>query len=216
MAEGDHDHDHDHDHEGMLEDVELGYHAKRSLAIQELLDEKGLVSKADLQHHVDIRASRTPTDGARIVARAWTDAGFKQRLLNDVRSAVAELGYTLPPESQLAVLEDTDDVHYLVVCTLCSCYPSALLGLPPDWYKSLSYRSRAVTDPRGVMSEFGLDIPESVDVRVMDSTADLRYLVLPNRPDGTEDMTEDELVKLVTRDSMIGVSNPLTPAAASR
>lgn len=214
MADG--EHDHDHDHEGMLEDVELSYHAKRSLAIQELLDEKGLLSKTDLQHHVEIRASRTPTDGARIVARAWTDAGFKQRLLRDPRSAVAEVGYTLPPESQLAVLEDTADVHHMVVCTLCSCYPSALLGLPPDWYKSLSYRSRAVTDPRGVMSEFGLNISADVEVRVMDSTADLRYIVLPNRPDGTEDMTEDELVKLVTRDSMIGVANPLTPAAMSR
>lgn len=209
---GDH-HDHDHDHDGMLDDQELSYHAKRSLAIQELLDEKGLITRENLQHKIDIMASRSPTDGARIVAHAWVDAEFKARLIADPRSAVAELGYTLAPESQLAVMENTESVHHMVVCTLCSCYPSSLLGPPPDWYKSLPYRSRAVTDARGVMREFGLDLDDNIEVRVVDSTADLRYLVLPRRPEGTEGMSEEELARLVTRDCMIGVTDALTPDA---
>lgn len=204
---------HDHDHEGMLDDEELSYFAKRSLAIQELLAEKGLISKEDIQHKVDILNSRTPTDGARVVARAWVDPEFKARLLEDTRSAVGELGYTLAPESELAVLENTPSVHHMVVCTLCSCYPTSLLGPPPDWYKSLPYRSRAVTDPRGIMREFGFQIDSAIEVRLMDSTADLRYIVLPNRPAGTEDMSEEELIALVTRDSMIGVTAPLTPGS---
>lgn len=207
---GDH---HDHDHEGMLDDQELSYHAKRSLAIQELLDEKGLITRENLQHKIDIMTSRSPTDGARIVAHAWADADFKARLIADPRSAVAELGYTLAPESELAVMENTESVHHMVVCTLCSCYPTSLLGPPPDWYKSLPYRSRAVTDARGVMREFGLDLDDNIEVRVVDSAADLRYLVLPLRPEGTEDMSEEELARLVTRDCMIGVTNALTPDA---
>ena len=204
-------HDHDHDHEGMLEDQELSYRAKRSLAIQELLIGKGLMTRESIQHKMDIMASRSPTDGARIVARAWVDPEFKARLVADTRSAVAELGYVLAPESQLAVMENTASVHHIVVCTLCSCYPTSLLGPPPDWYKSFAYRSRAVSDPRGVMREFGLDLDENVEVRVVDSTADLRYVVLPERPAGTEDMSEEELAKLVNRDSMIGVTNASSP-----
>ena len=211
---GDH-HDHDHDHEGMLEDQELSYRAKRSLAIQELLIDKGLMTRESIQHKMDIMASRSPTDGARIVARAWVDPDFKARLVADTRSAVAELGYILAPESQLAVMENTASVHHIVVCTLCSCYPTSLLGPPPDWYKSFAYRSRAVSDPRSVMREFGLDLDESVEVRVVDSTADLRYVVLPERPAGTEDMSEEELAKLVNRDSMIGVTNASSPEVVS-
>lgn len=211
---GDH-HDHDHDHEGMLEDQELSYRAKRSLAIQELLIDKGLMTRESIQHKMDIMASRSPTDGARIIARAWVDPDFKARLVADTRSAVAELGYILAPESQLAVMENTSSVHHIVVCTLCSCYPTSLLGPPPDWYKSFAYRSRAVSDPRGVMREFGLDLDESVEVRVVDSTADLRYVVLPERPAGTEDMSEEELAKLVNRDSMIGVTNASSPEVVS-
>ena len=207
---GDH-HDHDHDHEGMLEDQELSYRAKRSLAIQELLIDKGLMTRESIQHKMDIMASRSPTDGARIVARAWVDPEFKARLVSDTRSAVAELGYVLAPESQLAVMENTASVHHIVVCTLCSCYPTSLLGPPPDWYKSFAYRSRAVSDPHGVMREFGLELDESVEVRVVDSTADLRYVVLPERPAGTEGMSEEELAKLVNRDSMIGVTNASSP-----
>ena len=207
---GDH-HDHDHDHEGMLEDQELSYRAKRSLAIQELLIDKGLMTRESIQHKMDIMASRSPTDGARIIARAWVDPEFKVRLVADTRSAVAELGYVLAPESQLAVMENTDSVHHVVVCTLCSCYPTSLLGPPPDWYKSFAYRSRAVSDPRGVMREFGLELDTGVEVRVVDSTADLRYIVLPERPAGTEDMSEEELAKLVNRDSMIGVTKASSP-----
>ena len=137
-------------------------------------------------------------------------------MLSDPKAALAELGYTLPETTpQLAVVENTAGVHYLVVCTLCSCYPRALLGTPPDWYKSLAYRSRAVVDPRGVMREFGLDVGEDVEVRVLDSTADLRYLVLPQRPQGTEGMSQEELSKLVSRDSMIGVANPRSPSLSS-
>ncbi len=204
-------HDHDHDHEGMLEDQELSYRAKRSLAIQELLIDKGLMTRESIQHKMDIMMSRSPTDGARIVARAWVDSEFKARLVADPRSAVAELGYVLAPESQLAVMENTDSVHHVVVCTLCSCYPSSLLGPPPDWYKSFAYRSRAVSDPRGVMREFGLELDTGVEVRVVDSTADLRYIVLPVRPAGTENMSEEELAKLVNRDSMIGVTKASSP-----
>ena len=208
-------HDHDHDHEGMHEDEELGYRAKRSLAIRELLAEKGLIAREDIQHKIDILNARTPTDGARVVARAWVDPEFKARLIADPRSAAGELGYIVAPETELAVMENTESVHHMVVCTLCSCYPSSLLGPPPDWYKSLPYRSRAVTDPRGVMREFGLELDNNIEVRVVDSTADMRYLVLPSRPDGTEGMSEEELMKLITRDSMIGVTAPLSPAVAS-
>ena len=203
--------DHSH-HPGMEEDTGLGYCAKRAKAMEALLVEKGICTPEEVQRQVNEMDAKSPADGARVVARAWVDPEFKARLLADPRAALNELGYTLPDTTpHLAVVENTDQAHYLVVCTLCSCYPRMLLGRPPDWYKSLAYRSRAVIDPRGVMREFGLELDNSVEVRVLDSTADLRYLVLPRRPAGTEHMNEEELAKLVTRDSMIGVTDARTP-----
>ena len=208
------EHDHDHDHPGMEEDIELSDRAKRVLAIEELLIEKGMIGRDDVRRLVDVTESRSPADGARVVARAWADPDYKHRLLDSPAGALAELGYPLIGDARLVVLENTDRVHHLVVCTLCSCYPASLLGLPPDWYKSFAYRSRAVVDPRGVMREFDLDVGDDVAVRVMDSTADLRYLVLPRRPDGTEHMSEEQLAELVTRDSMIGVAAAKEPEPA--
>lgn len=214
------DHGHDHndigsedDHPGLQWDVSLSDRAKRSLAMQELLIEKGLITTDELEAATNNLRRRTPADGARVVAKAWVDPEFKQRLLADARSAVYELGYTLTQDAELSVLENTEDVHHVVVCTLCSCYPSSLLGPPPDWYKSFAYRQRTVVEPRSVMKEFGLELTEDVRVRVVDSTADQRYLVLPKRPIGTDSFTEENLANLVTRDSMIGVTNPLTPEA---
>ena len=205
-----------HDHPGTAPDEELSYYAKRARAMESLLIAKGICAFDEIQSKVDEVESRSPADGAKLVARAWTDPEFKERLLADAQGTLLGLGYELPdPTPELTVVENTDDVHYLVVCTLCSCYPRTLLGRPPDWYKSLAYRSRAVVDPRGVMREFGLDLPDSVEVRVMDSTADMRYLVLPRRPAGTEDLGEEELAKLVTRDSMVGVTNPRSPASVA-
>ena len=200
----------DHIHHQLLSDVAL-----RSVAIESLLAEKGLLTPAAVTEQVELMDARTPAAGARVVARAWTDAGFKARLLADARAALAEMGLSLPAETpHLAVVENTAAVHHLVVCTLCSCYPRMLLGRPPDWYKSLAYRARAVRDPRGVMAEFGAAPPPDAEVRVLDSTADLRYLVIPRRPPGTEGMSEAELAQLVTRDSMIGVTGARPPAAA--
>ena len=179
--------------------------------MHELLVEKGVVEDGEVEERARRVQSRSITDGARVVARAWTDSGFKGRLLADARSAVGELGLSLTHDAELAVMENTESVHHLVVCTLCSCYPTALLGPPPDWYKSAPYRRRAVVEPRAVMREFGLDLDEGVQVRVIDSTADLRYLVLPRRPGGTEGLSEEELAALVTRDSMIGVSEAQSP-----
>ena len=217
---GGHDHaDHDHgehaEHPGMAHDEEMGYYARRAKAMETLLVEKGICSPAEIQGMVDRIEARSPADGARVVARAWADPAYKARLLSDPEAALAELGYRMPDTSpRLDVVENTDSVHHLVVCTLCSCYPRNLLGRPPDWYKSLAYRSRAVIDPRGVMREFGLEVPADVEVRVLDSTADLRYLVLPRRPSGTEGLNEAELVELVTRDSMIGVTEARAPQFA--
>ena len=208
------EHDHDHDHPGMEEDIELSDRAKRVLAMEELLIEKGMIGRDDVRRLVDVTESRSPADGARVVARAWADPDYRHRLLDSSADALAELGYPLIGDTRLVVLENTDRVHHLVVCTLCSCYPASLLGLPPDWYKSFAYRSRAVVDPRGVMREFDLDVGDDVEVRVMDSTADLRYLVLPRRPDGTEHMSEEQLAELVTRDSMIGVAAAKEPEPA--
>ncbi len=197
----------DHIHDRPMSDVAL-----RSVAIETLLAEKGLLTADEVQRQVNLMDARTPADGARVVARAWVDADFKARLLADPRAALAEMGIAIPEETpHLAVVENTDDIHHLVVCTLCSCYPRMLLGRPPDWYKSLAYRARAVRNPRSVMAEFGAAPPLDAAVRVLDSTADLRYLVLPKRPAGAENMREDELAHLVTRDSMIGVANALSP-----
>ena len=202
-------------HSGTERDSELGYYARRAAAIETLLIEKGLCTSDEVQSQLQIIESRSPSDGARVVAHAWADPDFKQRLISDPHSALAELGYTLPDTTpKLAVFENTDKVHHMVVCTLCSCYPRALLGRPPDWYKSLAYRSRAVTEPRSVMREFGLELDEGVEVRVLDSTADLRYLVLPRRPAGTNHLDEEGLSRLVSRDSMIGVTDALAPQPA--
>ena len=208
------DHHDETEHEGVQPDTSLSLRAKRAIAIHELLVEKGVVAAGEVEEQVNRVRTRSPLDGAKVVARTWVDPEFKSRLLADARSAVGEMGYSLTHDAELAVLENTRDVHHLVVCTLCSCYPTALLGPPPDWYKSFAYRQRAVVEPRAVMSEFGLDLGDDVQVRVVDSTADLRYLVIPQRPEGTEDMAEEELAELVTRDSMVGVSEALRPEAA--
>ena len=209
---GRHAHGHDRDpHAPVRDDQELTHFAKRTAAIQALLVEKGIVTADEVRRAVEDMDSRTPALGAKVVARAWVDPAFKARLLADARAALAELGIDAGSIAILKVVENTDAVHHLVTCTLCSCYPRAILGLPPDWYKSLNYRARAVTEPRGVLREFGLELPARVEVRVLDSTADLRYLVIPRRPPETEGMGEEELARLVTRDSMIGVARARTP-----
>ena len=185
--------------------------AARVRALADLLVEKGVVEREEIRRRIDWLVSRTPAHGARLVARAWVDPSFKERALDDARLAALELGLDPGESPQVIALENTDDVHYMVVCTLCSCYPKALLGPPPDWYKSLPYRSRAVSDPRGVLREFGLEVADDVEVRVVDSTADMRYIVIPRRPSGTEELDEDALAAIVTRDSMIGVAEPVPP-----
>jgi nitrile hydratase subunit alpha len=203
--------DHDHDHQVVPSDPAL-----RTKALESLLVQKGLVDPAALDALVDAYQHRIgPQNGAKVVARAWTDAEFKMRLLADAPAAIAELGFTPGQGEDMVVVENTRTVHNLVVCTLCSCYPWPLLGLPPVWYKSAPYRSRAVIDPRGILREFGLALAEDIEVRVWDSTAELRYLVLPERPAGTEKLSEQELAALVTRDSMIGVTKPEKTGAES-
>ena len=202
LAEASREHEHDHDHQQVPADVAL-----RVKALESLLVEKGMVDPATLDAVVDAYENRIgPRNGARVVARAWVDPAYKDRLLADCTAAIAALGYGGSQGEHMVVLENTPTVHNLVVCTLCSCYPWPVLGLPPTWYKSAPYRSRSVIDPRGTLREFGLDIAEDVEVRVWDSTAELRYLVLPERPPGTESLTEDQLAALVTRDSMVGVA----------
>ena len=202
-----HAHDHKHEHQAVLSDPAL-----RVKALESLLVEKGLVDRAALDALIDTYEHKVgPRNGARIVARAWTDPAYRQRLLTNPDAAIAELGYGGMQGEHMVLVENTPQVHNLVVCTLCSCYPWAVLGLPPVWYKSAPYRSRAVIHPRGVLREFGLELPESVEVRVWDSTAEIRYLVLPERPAGTEHLSEDELAALVTRDAMVGVAKA-TPA----
>lgn len=213
-----HDH-HDHHHEGMSpsghpyrpdQDAPLTYFQRMEIAVRELLVEKGVTTQAEINQQVAAMDARSPAMGAAIVARAWTDPAFKARLLADGSAACAEMG--VPVEAmKLIVVENTPEVHNLIVCTLCSCYPRNLLGLPPDWYKQRAYRSRAVIEPRKVLGEFGLDLPEGVTVQVHDSTADMRYIVLPMRPDGTEGMDEVELAALVGRDAMIGVALAARP-----
>jgi nitrile hydratase len=197
------DHGHDHDHQAVPSAPAL-----RTKALESLLVEKGLVDRAALDALVDTYEHKIgPRNGARVVARAWMDPAYKKRLLADATAAIAELGFPSGLQGEhMLVLENTPKVHNLVVCTLCSCYPWPVLGLPPVWYKSAPYRSRSVIDPRGVLREFGVQLADDVEVRVWDSTAELRYLVLPERPAGTEKMTEDELAALVTRDSMVGVA----------
>jgi nitrile hydratase subunit alpha len=195
-------HHHDHEHQAVPSDLTL-----RVKALESLLVEKGLVDPAALDALVDTYEHKIgPRNGARVVARAWVDPAYKQRLLKDATNTIAELGYGGRQGEHMVVLENTPQVHNLVVCTLCSCYPWSVLGLPPVWYKSAPYRSRAVIDPRGVLREFGLELGEDVEVRVWDSTAELRYLVLPERPAGSEKLDEEALAALVTRDAMIGVA----------
>jgi nitrile hydratase len=206
------DHTHSHDAHAPITDSHDGsYYEKKLLAIQALLIEKGIVTGEAMRQTVEAMEARAPAQGARVVARAWVDPAFKQRVLTDAKAAIAELGVDIGTVATLVAVENTETVHNVVVCTLCSCYPRMLLGLPPDWYKSLHYRSRVVKDPRGVLKEFGLELPAEVSVQVYDSTADIRYLVIPNRPPGTEHLSEDALAQLVTRDSMIGVTTVHPP-----
>ena len=202
-----HDHSHDHEHDPITNGSESAV-AIRVRALEELLVEKAVVDRSALRKRMDWLVSRSPADGARLVARAWVDDEFKARLLADARAAALELGLDPGPSPVVVALENTSEVHHVVVCTLCSCYPKALLGPPPEWYKSLPYRSRAVSDPRGVLREFGVELDDDKEVRVVDSTADIRYLVIPRRPTGTESSSEEDLAHLVTRDSMIGVAQP--------
>jgi nitrile hydratase len=203
-----HDH-HDHDHaahpEPQPDDLVHSYHQILGIALKELLIEKGVVAPDELRLMLEKRETTSPANGAQVVARAWMDPAYKARLLDDGNAAVAELGFPMHT-TNLVALENTDTVHNAVVCTLCSCYPRELLGLPPSWYKSRSYRARMVREPRAVLAEFGTVLPDHVEVRVHDSTADMRYLVVPRRPEGTENLSEEELSRLVTRDAMIGVS----------
>ena len=195
-------HDHDHEHQAVPSDPAL-----RVKALESLLVEKGLVDPAALDALIDTYENKIgPRNGARVVARAWVDPAFKKRLLTEPNAALAEFGFGGRQGEDMLALENTPKVHNLVVCTLCSCYPWPVLGLPPVWYKSAPYRSRAVIDPRGVLREFGLELPDDVEARVWDSTAELRYIVLPERPPGTESLNEEELAALVTRDAMVGVA----------
>ena len=210
-----HDHDHDHDHRlgpsghpyRADNDGPLTYWQRMETAVRELLVEKGHLTPSEIQAQIEAMDARSPANGAAVVARAWVDPEFRARLLHDASAASREMGFDIGPLRLIAV-ENTAAVHNLIVCTLCSCYPRNLLGLPPDWYKTRQYRSRAVREPRAVLREFGLDLPESVQVRVHDSTADMRYIVLPARPEGTEGMDEAALATLVTRDAMIGTGLP--------
>lgn len=204
-----HEEGHSHEHQTVPNDPTL-----RVKALESLLTEKGLVDSAALDALIDTFENKVgPRNGARVVARAWADPDFKRRLLADAPSAMAETGLTPHQGEHMIVLENGPNVHNLVVCTLCSCYPWPVLGLPPVWYKSTAYRSRAVIDPRGVLREFGLVLPDDVEVRVWDSTAELRYLVLPERPAGSENLSEEELASLVTRNAMVGVGKVSMPQA---
>ena len=216
--------DHDHEHTGMHpydpehnhpvqddQDDTMTYYRLMETAVRELLIEKKLISAEQVRVQVEKMDARVPANGAKIVARAWTDLAYKNRLIKSPQKAIAELGHDIGP-MHLIVLENTDAVHNVVVCTLCSCYPRWVLGLPPDWYKSRNYRTRTVSEPRKVLKDFGTHIPDAMQVRVHDSTADMRYMVLPERPTGTDGMSVEELEKLVTRDSMIGV---VTAASAA-
>lgn len=194
------------------DDHPLTYWQQMEIAVRELLIEKGVATAQDINAQIDAMDARTPANGAAVVARAWTDNAFRAALLDDASTATREMGFDIGP-MRLIALENTADVHNIVVCTLCSCYPRNLLGLPPDWYKSRAYRSRTVKEPRKILAEFGVTLPENTTVRVHDSTADMRYIVIPHRPAGTDDWTTDALCALVTRDSMIGTGLAKLPSA---
>ncbi len=211
---------HDHpDHSGLSpsghpyradNDTPLSYWQRMEIAVRELLIENGHLSPAEVAAQIDTMDARSPANGAAVVARAWADPAFKARLLDNASHACRDMGFDIGPLHLIAV-ENTPQTHNMIVCTLCSCYPRNLLGLPPDWYKTREYRARAVREPRAVLREFGVALPESTTIRVHDSTADMRYIVLPARPDGTDTMTQEQLATLVTRDSMIGTGLPRTP-----
>lgn len=205
---------HGHDHPEPAPGGATSPLAARVRAMEALLIEKGVFTEAEIQDNIAYMDARSPANGAKLVARAWTDPDFKALLVSDAKAAARELGMDPAHEAELVVVENTPDVHNLIVCTLCSCYPRAVLGRPPDWYKSFEYRSRAVREPRAVMREFGFEPPDDTNVAVHDSTADVRYVVLPMRPPGTEGLNEEELADLVTRDTLIGVSVPEMPATA--
>jgi nitrile hydratase len=218
----DHGHDHPHVHGGADHhphrpdaDDTLTYCRRLEIAVRELLIEKGHLSAADIRTAVERMDARGPHLGARVVAKAWCDPAFKTRLLADGSAACPETGITFDQATRLIVVENTPQTHNLVVCTLCSCYPRMVLGIPPDWYKSRAYRSRVVREPRAVLSEFGTNLPDTVTVRVHDSTADMRYLVLPMRPPGTDGWSEEKLAALVTRDAMIGVTTVTLPQSTA-
>jgi len=194
------------------DDHPLTYWQQMEIAVRELLIEKGVTTAQDINAQIDAMDARTPANGAAVVARAWTDPAFRTALLEDASTATREMGFDIGP-MRLIALENTVDVHNIVVCTLCSCYPRNLLGLPPDWYKSRAYRSRTVKEPRKILAEFGVTLPANTTVRVHDSTADMRYIVIPHRPAGTDDWTTDALGALVTRDSMIGTGLAKLPSA---
>ena len=205
MSENGHD-GHGHPHEEPKH--ETSPWAARIRAVEELLAEKGILAHEEVEAQIGYMEARSYENGARLVARAWTDPGFRELLLRDTKAACSELGIDASGTVEFITVENTPTTHNLVVCTLCSCYPRAILGRPPDWYKSSAYRSRAVVEPRAVMREFGLEIPGEISVAVHDSSADVRYLVLPMRPEGTERMSEKELAGLVTRDCLVGTAVP--------
>jgi nitrile hydratase alpha subunit len=214
MAHDHHDHDHHHPHPGHGDHAAKRWE-RREAAIRSLLIEKGVLSAEAIRQRIEVWEQKSPADGARVVARAWVDPAFEARLLADGNAAVSELGLD-GSGAKVVALKNTAKLHHLVVCTLCSCYPRVLLGLPPAWYKAPAYRRRAVNEPRAVLAEFGTRLPDEVELRVADSTADCRYLVLPQRPAGTEAWDEQRLASLVTRDSMIGVAPALAAEAAPR
>lgn len=203
----DHDHGQDHNHNAppQPDDKVHSYYQMLGIAMKELLIDKGIVTAEEVRAAIEKRDSITPAGGAKVVARAWTDPAFKKRLLEDGNTAIAELGFQMTT-THLVAVENMPDLHNVIVCTLCSCYPRDLIGLPPSWYKSKEYRARVVREPRAVLAEFGTMLPKGTEIRVHDSTADMRYLVLPMRPAGTDGMSEAQLAELVTRDSMVGVA----------
>lgn len=211
-----HSHDHDHDHDRTfqpdVEDSPFSHYQVMVQALGELLIQNNVITADELRQEVELMDSRSPAEGARLVARAWVDSGFRQQLMQDVNAAAESLGIAAG-DIPIRAVENTPQTHNVIVCTLCSCYPRGLLGLPPDWYKSREYRSRTVREPRTVLAEFGTRLPDDVELRVHDSTADLRYLVLPMRPAGTEEMAEADLAALVTRDCLVGVTLPRSPGA---
>jgi nitrile hydratase subunit alpha len=216
MHDHDHDHGHGHGHDHGHHERPASQSELRARALEALLVERGLVSTDAIDAVVEYYENDVgPQNGARVIARAWVDADYRTRLLSDGSSAIAELGYGGAQGEHMVVVENTPDIHNVIVCTLCSCYPWPVLGLPPSWYKSDAYRARIVAEPRSVLSEFGLELDPDIELRVWDSSAEVRYLVLPERPEGTDDLSEEQLAALVTRDAMIGVARVQASAEAA-